>query len=45
MDTGTGRAKVRALQGGLYAGWAGDGFFVQGQASYGRLRYSITATR
>jgi len=41
MNTATGRAKVRAIQGGLYAGWAGDGFFVQGQASYGRLRYTI----
>lgn len=41
MDTGTGRAKVRAIQGGLYAGWAGDGFFLQGQASYGQLRYTI----
>lgn len=41
METATGRAKVRAVQGGLYAGWAGDGFFIQGQASYGRLRYTI----
>jgi len=37
-----GRARVRAFQGGLYAGWAGaGGFFIQGQASYGSLSYRI----
>ena len=42
MGTGTGRAKARAWQVGVYAGWAGGGAFVEGYAGYGWLDYDIT---
>ena len=38
-DVGAGR--VRAIQGGVYGGWAIGGFFVQGQAALGTLNYKI----
>ena len=42
MQGDVGRTRVRAYQGGIYAGWAGaGGFFIQGQASYGSLNYRI----
>lgn len=41
IQSGLGRARVSALQGGVYAGWASNGFFVQGHAGIGSLRYSI----
>jgi outer membrane lipase/esterase len=44
MVTETGRAKARALQAGVYAGWAGGGAFVEGYAGYGWLDYDIRRT-
>ena len=36
-----GRSRVRAIQGGVYGGWAMGGFFVQGHAALGSLSYTI----
>ncbi len=36
-----GAARVRAIQGGVYGGWAMGGFFVQGHAAIGSLSYTI----
>ena len=44
MDTGTGRAKARGWQGGVYGGWSGGGAFVEGYAGYGWLDYDIART-
>ncbi|HKR25501.1 MAG TPA: autotransporter domain-containing protein [Allosphingosinicella sp.] len=44
MVTGTGRAKTRAWQAGLYAGWTGGGAFAEGYAGYGWLDYDIRRT-
>lgn len=41
VQGGLGRSRVRAWQGGLYAGWANSGFFLQGQATFGSLSYRI----
>jgi outer membrane lipase/esterase len=41
VQGGLGRSRVRAWQGGAYAGWAMGGFFLQGQATYGSLSYRI----
>jgi outer membrane lipase/esterase len=37
MAGNIGRAETRGWQGGLYAGWAGGGAFVEGYAGYGQL--------
>ena len=44
MVTGTGRAKARGWQAGIYGGWSGDGAFVEGYAGYGWLDYDIRRT-
>jgi uncharacterized protein YhjY with autotransporter beta-barrel domain/phospholipase/lecithinase/hemolysin len=41
IQSGLGRAKVRAVQGGIYGGWASGGLFIQGHAAIGSLRYTI----
>jgi outer membrane lipase/esterase len=44
MNSGTGRAKATGWQGGVYAGWAGGGAFVEGYAGLGWLDYRIDRT-
>ncbi|HYI63547.1 MAG TPA: autotransporter domain-containing protein [Allosphingosinicella sp.] len=44
MITGTGRAKARGWQAGIYGGWTGGGAFVEGYAGYGWLDYDIVRT-
>ena len=44
MVTGTGGAKARAWQAGVYAGWTGGGAFVEGYAGYGWVDYDIVRT-
>ncbi len=44
MVTGTGRAKARSWQAGIYGGWTGGGAFVEGYAGYGWLDYDIQRT-
>ena len=44
MVTGTGRAKARGWQAGIYGGWTGGGAFVEGYAGYGWLDYDIVRT-
>jgi uncharacterized protein YhjY with autotransporter beta-barrel domain/phospholipase/lecithinase/hemolysin len=41
MNTGSGRAKASGWQAGVYAGWAGNGPFVEGYAGIGWLDYRI----
>lgn len=44
VQSGLGRARVRAIQGGVYGGWASDGFFIQGHAAMGSLSYQLRRT-
>lgn len=44
MDSGSGRAKARGWQAGVYAGWAGGGAFAEGYAGIGWLDYRIRRT-
>lgn len=44
VESGIGRSRVRAVQGGIYGGWASGGLFVQGHAAIGSLRYTIRRT-
>jgi outer membrane lipase/esterase len=41
MGTASGGTNADGWQGGVYAGWAGGGAFVQGYAGVGRLSYEI----
>jgi len=44
MNSASGRAKATGWQGGVYAGWAGGGAFVEGYAGIGWLDYDIERT-